>query len=109
MTKAERAARRTHWRAIIEKQAASGLSIAAFCRDAGIKPSYFHARRRKLREEQPGPGSFLELIPGRLTNASTGVRIRLGAKLVVEVERGFDARTLRDVVEAVGDLPQCSA
>ena len=109
MTKAERAERRTHWQAIIEKQAASGMSIAAFCRDARIKPPYFHTWRRRLREQQPCPGGFLELIPGRLTGVASGVRIRLGAKLAIEVERGFDPRTLRAVVETLGDFSRCSA
>ena len=33
-------------------------------------------------------GGFLELIPGKLTESTSGVRIRLGTKLSVEVERG---------------------
>jgi transposase-like protein len=55
MTRAER---RTHWRAIIENQATSGVSIAAYCRDAQIKPSYFYTWRRRLREQQPCAGGL---------------------------------------------------
>ena len=106
MTRAER---RDHWRAIIENQATSGMSVAAYCRDARIKPSYFYTWRRRLKEQQPSAGGFLELIPGRLTDSASGVRIRLGAKLSVEVERGFDPFTLRAVVETLSDLSRCLA
>ena len=102
MTRAER---RTHWRTIIENQATSGGSIAAYCRDAQIKPSYFYTWRRRLREQQqPCAGGFLELIPGRLDNAASGVRIHLNARVGIEVERGFDRITLRAVVETLTGL-----
>ncbi|MBN1545799.1 MAG: hypothetical protein JW902_03985 [Syntrophaceae bacterium] len=106
MTRAER---RTHWRAIIENQATSGMSIAAYCRDTRIKSNCFYAWRRRLKEKQPCFGGFLELIPGRQREAASGIRIRLGAHLHVEVERGFDPVTLRAVVEALGNLSRCSA
>jgi transposase-like protein len=106
MTRAER---RTHWRTIIENQAASGMSIAAYCRDAQIKPSYFYAWRRRLKDQQPLTGGFLELIPGRQTEAASGIRIRLDSKLAIEVERGFDPFTLRAVVETLSGLSRCSA
>jgi len=107
MTRAER---RNHWRTIIENQAASGMSVAAFCRDARIKPSYFYKWRRRFTERQSGAGGFLELIPGRLPEAAaSGICIRLGAKLHVEVTRRFDPYTLRAVVETLKDLSRCSA
>ena len=107
MTRAER---RTHWRAIIENQATSGMSIAAYCRDAQIKPSYFYTWRRRLRDQQSCVGGFLELIPGRLIEpASSGICIRLDAKLAIEVERDFDPLTLRTVVETLSGLSRCSA
>jgi transposase-like protein len=107
MTRAER---RTHWRTIIEHQTTSGVSIASYCRDAQIKPSYFYSWRRRLREQQPCAGGFLELIAGRMTEAATsGIRIRLGGKLSIEVERGFDPFTLRAVVETLRGVSQCSA
>jgi transposase-like protein len=106
MTRAER---RDHWRTIIENQTTSGVSIADYCRAAQIKPPYFYSWRRRLREQQPSTGGFLELIPGRLTEAASGVRIHLGAKLAIEVERGFDPFTLRAVVETLSGISRCSA
>jgi len=106
MTRTER---RTHWRAIIENQATSGMSIAAYCRDTRIKPTCFYAWRRRLKEKQPCFGGFLELIPGRRIESATGIRIRLGGNIHIEVERGFDPFTLRAVIEALGSLSPCSA
>ena len=102
MTRAER---RTHWRTIIEDQATSGVSIAAYCRDTQIKPFLFYSWRRRFQDQQPCAGGFLELIPDRLTEAaSSGVRLRLCGKLHVEVDQGFDPFTLRAVVETLGSL-----
>jgi hypothetical protein len=96
--------RRIHWRGIIENQMTSGVSIAAYCRAAQIKPSLFYTWRRRFKEQQPCAGGFLELIPGKLTNANSGISIHLSAKLSVEVEKGFDPFTLRIVVETLSGL-----
>jgi hypothetical protein len=102
MTRAER---RTHWHTIIEDQATSGISAAAYCREGQIHPSLFYSWRRRFQDQQPCAGGFLELMPDRLTEPSTsGVRLRLGGKLHVEVDRGFDPFTLRAVVETLGGL-----
>lgn len=106
MTRAER---RIHWRTIIENQATSGMSIAAYCREGQIRPTLFYSWRRRLREQQPSTGGFLELIPDRLTEAVSGIRIRLGGRFCIEVERGFDPFTLHAVVETLSGLPRCSA
>jgi hypothetical protein len=103
MTKAEQ---RAHWRGVIENQSKSGISIAAYCRDAQIRPAYFYRWRRRL-SEQPCTGGFLELVPGGgLADATSAICIRLDAKLAIEVQRGFDPATLRAVVET---LSRCLA
>lgn len=109
MTPAER---RTHWRGIIENQATSGVSIAAYCRDAQIKPCLFYAWQRRFKEpsqqQSTRTGGFLQLIPGKLADTASGINVRLGAKLSIEVERGFDPFTLRTVVETLSSLSRCS-
>jgi len=105
MTRAER---RTQWRTIIQNQATSGMSIAGYCRNAQIKPSYFYTWRRRLREQQLSTGGFLELIPDQLTGAVSGIRIRLSGRLCIEVDRGFDPPTLRAVIGALTEN-RCSA
>jgi hypothetical protein len=109
MTPAER---RTHWRSIIENQATSGVSIAVYCRAAGIKACLFYAWRRRFKEpgqqQSTHTGGFLQLIPGKLADTASGINVRLGVKLSIEVERGFDPFTLRTVVETLSDLSRCS-
>jgi len=106
MTKEER---RAHWRTIIEEQATSGMNIAAFCREKQINRHQFHSWRRRLLEQQPSAGGFLELIPGRVVETGSGIRIHQGKKLIIEVERGFDPFTLRAVIETLRDVSPCSA
>jgi hypothetical protein len=102
--------RQTHWRTIIDNQAVSGMNIATYCRESHIHSSLFYTWRRKLRKKQPFTGGFLELIPGRATaSAASGIRIRMGEKLSIEVARGFDPFTLRAVVETLSGASRCSA
>ena len=96
--------RHIHWRTIIDTQAASGMNIAEYCRESQIRTSCFYTWRRKLREQQSLTGGFVELKAGRLSKAASGIRISLGGKLSLEVERGFDPFTLRAVVETLGNL-----
>ncbi len=100
--------RRANWRRTIENQATSGMDIATYCRESHINTSLFYTWRRKLREQHPLAGGFVELTPGRRGDAASGIRIRVGAKLSIEVERGFDLFTLRAVVEALCSN-RCSA
>ena len=61
------------WAALIAAQAASGLSIAAFCRERGLAVSTFHAWRRRLSEAQ------------YLSSAERGfVRLRVGDESIAE-------------------------
>jgi transposase-like protein len=42
------------WRQRLERQRASGLSIAAFCRKEGVSQAAFHAWKRRLRPRDAG-------------------------------------------------------
>ena len=101
-TREERA---KHWRTIHEKQAESGLSAAAFCREHNISVHQFHWWRGRFKKEeiQDKKSSFLQLIPFSIKSQRSGVRIRLRGEVFIEVDQGFDPRTLREVIEAVGD------
>jgi len=93
--------RRAHWRNIISEQAASGLNIAAYCREGHIHTSLFYTWRRKFREAQQCSGGFVELKATGSPRSIAGVFIRLDGKLAIEVDRGFDPATLRAVVETL--------
>jgi hypothetical protein len=44
------------WRGMIERRAASGLSIWRFCQRAGVSTALFHAWKRKLRFQSKSAG-----------------------------------------------------
>jgi hypothetical protein len=93
--------RHAHWQTIIKDQAASSRDIAAYCRDSHIHTSLFYTWRRKLREQQPCARGFVEIGPDRSTRSDSGVCLRLGERIFIEVKRGFDPSTLLAVVQAL--------
>jgi hypothetical protein len=101
MTRKERI---KHWRKIIERQAASGLSAAAFCRENNIRVPQFHWWRGRFRREklQSNESGFLQLVSFSKPTQHSGIRIRLRDGLSIEVDPGFDPHTLRGVIEAIG-------
>lgn len=108
MTKAEKI---DTWREIIGKQAVSGISAAAFCREQNLNRNQFHWWRRRFRKNnsQNKETGFLQLIPFA-SHQKSGVRICLRNEVFIEVEQGFDPQTLRNVVEAIskGGTKPCS-
>jgi transposase-like protein len=108
MTKEEKI---THWRAVIQKHATSGLSAAAFCREHDLGIHQFRWWQRRFRNENsPGKESgFFQLVPFSKSQHS-GVRIRLHNGVLIEIEKGFDPMTLRGVIEAIceRDASPCS-
>jgi transposase-like protein len=95
--------RAADWRALVVNQAGSGLSAAAFCRNHHLNLHQFYQWRRRFENEQPKSPSagFVQLVPCS-KEAKSGIRLRLGDELSIEVERGFDPLTLRAVIEAIG-------
>ena len=47
------------WESLLDQQAASGLSAAAFCREHKLCPKYFSLRKRQLRHSPP-PQGFIQ-------------------------------------------------
>jgi hypothetical protein len=88
-----RAARREHWRQVIEAAERSGETIRGYCRRQKIHTSHYYDRRRRLQQDEPevtrkqsgqfvlvgaaGVGTAeaasMELVVGR------GWRLRIGA------------------------------
>jgi len=100
MTRDERT---SHWRGVVDEQAVSGLSAAAFCRDHHLKLPQFYRWRSRLRSAEGGSASngFLELAPSTVQQSGSGIRIHLGNGLSIELERVFDPLTLRTAIEAL--------
>ena len=88
------------WRGLISEQLLSGQTVAAFCRDRGIRDSQFYDWKKRIREGEAA--KFVEVkvkasseqrapAPERFT----AIEIRLSNGRSLLVEPGFDASHLR--------------
>ena|SRR5579862_354368 len=98
--KATEATRSEYWRAKIEAQGRSGLSVHRFCEQQGLNEPSFYGWRKRLRGKEPLRFALVESLatapvataPVELLLAS-GERLRIGA--------GADASTIRTVIQAL--------
>ena len=96
--------REISWQRLVAKQAESGLSAAAFCHRHHLNLHQFYRWRHRLRNDEAERNlapDFLELVPYS-PQGQSGIRIRLGPELSIEVDQEFDPSTLRAVVNALG-------
>jgi hypothetical protein len=99
MTRAERQA---HWHTIINNQATSGISAAAYCRESRINLHLFYSWRRRFREAACGDaGGFIELRAESSFANDAGICIRLDTGLCIDVARVFDPATLCAVIDTL--------
>ena len=105
MTREERV---RQWQGLVQGQAQSGMSAAAFCKENQVNLQSFYAWRRRFNSESGAnvTGAFLELVPPSKIQDS-GVHIRLGERLSIELDRGFDPSTLRNAVDALCGKGSC--
>jgi len=92
------------WRQIIDGQRPSGLTVAAYCRDRGIKDSAFYAWKRRLRSPAKSNLSsapaFVEVKPPK-KSAVEAIEICLRGERRLLVRRGFDRDLLIELVHAL--------
>ena len=88
------------WRGLVSEQSQSGQTVAAFCRDRGIRDSQFYAWKKRVREGEAA--KFVEVKvkasseqrkPAPERYAAIEIRLSKGRSLLVEP--GFDASHLR--------------
>jgi len=98
--------RERYWRQVIRDQAASGLSISAFCREQEVSPASFFSWRRKLaaggREEVSGKFIPIELAPPASLVRQPGFEVALPNGLRIHVPPQFDAGALRALLAVLG-------
>ena len=94
---------RERWQGWLEEQPASGLSIAAFCRDKGIPQNSFYVWRRKLAAEVSNGQPTAEFVPVSLVGVpEIMVDLPGGATL----RFASDESTTRQVLSILLDLDQ---
>ncbi len=94
----------SHWRTLIEEQQASGLSVPAFCRRAGVGESSFYRWLQRLRGER----SFAEVrvmpdqpqrrTPGSIGGDAAVLELWLPRERCLLVRPGFDRQTLIELL-----------
>lgn len=86
------------WRSLIQQQQSGDLSVAAFCRRAGVSQPSFYAWRRKLQAEV----AFAEVkVSPASMPEKDGLELRLADGGCIVVRPGFDRRTLLELLDAL--------
>jgi hypothetical protein len=91
--------RQKYWRGLVEQQADSGMSAAAFCIEQRINRQRFYAWRRRFSCHSQST-EFIRLVPTSKDSGS-GIRIHLDHGISIELDISFDALTLRKVIDAL--------
>jgi transposase-like protein len=88
------------WRGLVSEQSQSGQTVAAFCRDRGIRDSQFYDWKKRVREGEAA--KFVEVKVKASSEQRTpaperypAIEIRLSKGRSILVEPGFDASHLR--------------
>jgi transposase-like protein len=110
------------WRGLVEEQGRSGQSVAAFCRERGLRDGQFFAWRKRLRETEAARPNGDDVSLGRRAarfvavevapEAVEGTRlapvvhggaieVRLRGSRSLVVEPGFDAQHLRALLSVL--------
>jgi hypothetical protein len=106
--------RESYWRGVIAGQQASGLSIAAFCREEDVSPPSFYAWRRRLAKQptplhpaakQPTP----QFVPVSLPATAAEFELRLPNGVSVVVPGGFAEASLGRLLQVVGQWERSGA
>ena len=119
------------WREVIRRQEASGLSVAAFCREQQVAPASFFAWRKKLAEADQQDGSAapaqdasgsperdavashaaraqfvpIELSAGTPSPANFEIVDPDGYRVVVPAR--FDGESLREILLVLKEVASC--
>jgi len=100
MNKSQRP-RAEEWRQIIDGQRPSGLTVAAYCRDRGIKDSAFYAWKRRLRSparsNRSSAPAFVE-VKALKTSAVGAIEICVQGGRRLLARRGFDHELLIELI-----------
>jgi len=88
----------SRWRDVVSEQVSSGKSVAAFCRERGLREWQLYEWKKRLRKSEAP--SFVEVevaaspAPAPASMRSAGIELRHGRGWSLMVEPGFDAAHL---------------
>jgi hypothetical protein len=86
------------WRGLVSEQSASGTSVAAFCRDRGLRDWQFYEWKKRLTRSAATPFIAVEVASTEAASEQpaqmSGIEIRHRRGWSLMVEPGFDASHL---------------
>ena len=87
-------------RVVLEAAQSSGLGLAAFATSVGLDAQRLYRWRRALRDREPAPPQFAEVVvrPATPTPRSAPLELTAPSGHVVRLPCDFDERTLRRVL-----------
>ena len=112
--------RRDFWRAHIKAWSESGVTQRAYCQEHGLPEAQFSHWKPRLRKKGQRPRRKAQLVPLKVIEETTMETARgevrgaasdagelalvFGNGLRLEISEGFDAATLRRVLEVLGHV-----
>ena len=106
------------WRRMLRRWRSSGGTVREFCARHGLsEPSFYFWRRnlaardrqataRRQSDGHRGGGTDL-FVPVRVLPTPPVLEVVLGGGRVVRVPAGFDAATLRQLLDLLAEAPPC--
>ncbi len=94
------------WRSLVSEQIASEQTVAAFCRDRGLRDWQFYDWKKRVRGAEAAkfiPVEVATVAEQALATAGRAIEVRLPRGRSLVIEPGFDAghlRALLSVLEA---------
>jgi hypothetical protein len=92
------------WRRLVSEQIASGQTVAAFCRDRGLRDWRFYEWKKRVREVEAAKFIAVEVAAvAKQAPAATGraIEVRLSRARSLAVEPGFNAGHLRALLSVL--------
>ena len=86
------------WRGLVSEQVASGKTVAAFCRDRGLRNWQMYEWKRRFRATEVTPFVAVEVVAAAASSAESGIEIRHRRGWSLIVTPGFDASHLLRLV-----------
>jgi hypothetical protein len=92
------------WRRLVSEQIANGQTVAAFCRDRGIRDWQFYDWKKRVRGAEAAKFLAVEVAAvakqaPAAADRAIEVRLQRGRSLVIEL--GFDAGHLRALLSVL--------
>lgn len=93
-----------YWREAIQKQAASGMSAAKFCRKNHLQRGTFLRWRKRLGETAPIDNAFVEILERPSSDGAQGdttLEVRVGSDIKIAVNADADLGFVGSLIAAI--------